>query len=44
MTRLPQSTQGRQDLLTILFAVPLSLIGTGFLFALVDLAGRNAGV
>lgn len=44
MTFLPKTAQGRQDLLTILFAIPLSLIGTASLFALVDLGGRSLGV
>jgi hypothetical protein len=44
MTFLPKSAQGRQDLLTMLFAIPLSLAGTGFIFALIDATARTAGV
>lgn len=44
MTFLPKTSEGRQDILTILFAIPLSLIGTGLLFALIDTGGRIAGV
>lgn len=40
MTFLPKTSSGRQDLLTMLFAIPLSLLGTGFLFALVSTAGH----
>jgi hypothetical protein len=40
----PKNLEGRQDLLTILFAIPLSLLGTASLFALVDLGGRSLGV
>ena len=40
MTFSPKSSTARQDLLTMLFAIPLSLLGTGFLFALVAAAGH----
>lgn len=40
MTLSPKNSTARQDLLTMLFAIPLSLLGTGFLFALVSAAGH----
>jgi hypothetical protein len=40
MTFLPKSAEVRQELLTLLIAVPMSLIGTGFLFFLADVGNR----
>ena len=40
MTFLPKSAEARQDLLVLLIAMPLSLIGTGFLFYLLDTGAR----
>lgn len=36
---LPRSTQSNQDLIAVLFAIPMSLIGTGLLFALISAGG-----
>ena len=43
MTFLPKSAEVRQELLTLLIAVPMSLIGTGFLFFLADVGNRAIG-
>jgi hypothetical protein len=40
MTFLPRTAEARQELLTFLIALPLSLVGTGFLFFLLDAGGR----
>lgn len=42
MTFLPKTAEARQELLTLLIAIPLSLVGTGFLFFLMD-TGRFYG-
>lgn len=42
MTFLPKSAEARQELVTLLIAIPLSLIGTSFLFFLLDAASRVA--
>lgn len=44
MTFLPKSAQSNQDLIAILFAIPMSLIGTGLLFALINAGGASLGV
>jgi hypothetical protein len=44
MTFLPKSAQLSQDLIAVLFAIPMSLIGTGLLFALINAGGPAAGV
>jgi LPXTG-motif cell wall-anchored protein len=36
MTFLPKTAETRQELLALLIALPLSLVGTGFLFYLLD--------
>ena len=43
MPLLPNSAEVRQELLTLLIAVPMSLIGTGFLFFLADVGNRAIG-
>ena len=43
MTFLPKSAEARQELLTLLIAIPLSLLGTGFLFFLMDTGSRFYG-
>ncbi len=43
MTFLPKTAEARQELLTLLFAIPLSLVGTGFLFFLLDSGTRLVG-
>jgi len=40
MTFLPKSADVRQELLTLLIAIPLSLVGTGFIFFLLDAGSR----
>jgi LPXTG-motif cell wall-anchored protein len=40
MTFLPKTADARQELLTILIAIPVSLLGTGFFFYLLDGAAR----
>lgn len=40
MTFLPKTADARQELLTLLIAIPLSLMGTGFFFYLLDGAAR----
>ncbi len=42
MTFLPNTPEARQELLTLLIAIPLSLMGTGFFFYLLDGASRVA--
>jgi LPXTG-motif cell wall-anchored protein len=42
MTFLPKTAESRQELLTLLIAIPLSLVGTGFLFYLIDAGSRIA--
>ena len=42
MTFLPKTTEARSELWTLLIAIPLSLVGTGFLFYLVDTGARIA--
>jgi hypothetical protein len=42
MTFLPKTAEARSELWTLLIAIPLSLIGTGFLFYLVDTGARLA--
>jgi hypothetical protein len=42
MTFLPKSAEARQELVTLLIAIPLSLIGTSFLFFLLDAGSRVA--
>ncbi len=44
MTFLPKTAEARQELLTLLIAIPLSLVGTGFLFYLLDSGSRLTGV
>ena len=36
MTFLPKTAETRQELFGLLIALPLSLVGTGFLFYLLD--------
>ena len=40
MTFLPKSAEVRQELLTLLIAIPASLFGTGLLFLMLDGPGR----
>ena len=42
MTFLPKSADVRQELLSLLIAIPLSLVGTGFIFFLLDASSRIA--
>jgi LPXTG-motif cell wall-anchored protein len=42
MTFLPKTAESRQELLTLLIAIPLSLVGTGFLFYLLEAGSRLA--
>jgi hypothetical protein len=42
MTFLPKTAEARSELWTLLIAIPLSLVGTGFLFYLVDTGARLA--
>jgi LPXTG-motif cell wall-anchored protein len=42
MTFLPKTDEARSEFWTLLIAIPLSLIGTGFLFYLVDTGARLA--
>jgi LPXTG-motif cell wall-anchored protein len=42
MTFLPKTAESRQELLALLIAIPLSLVGTGFLFYLLDAGSRIA--
>ncbi len=42
MTFLPKTAESRQELLTLLIAIPLSLVGTGFLFYLLEAGSRVA--
>lgn len=42
MTFLPRTAEARQELLTLLIAIPLSLVGTGFMFYLIDAGSRIA--
>ena len=37
---LPKTAEARQELLTLLIAIPLSVIGTGFLFFLMEAGSR----
>lgn len=37
---LPKSAEARQELLSLLIAIPVSLAGTAFMFFLLDGAGR----
>jgi hypothetical protein len=37
---LPKSAEARQELLSLLIAIPVSLAGTGFFLFLLDGAGR----
>ena len=40
MTFLPKSQEVRQELLTLLIAIPASLFGTGLFFLMLDGPGR----
>lgn len=40
MTFLPKSAEARQELLALLIALPVSLLGTGFFFFLLDGGSR----
>jgi hypothetical protein len=40
MTFLPKSAEARQELVTLLIAIPLSLVGTGILFFLLEAGSR----
>jgi hypothetical protein len=40
MTFLPKSAEVRQELLALLIAIPVSLLGTGFFFYLLDVGNR----
>ena len=40
MAFLPKSAEARQELVTLLIAIPLSLVGTGFLFFLLEAGSR----
>jgi hypothetical protein len=42
MTFLPRTAESRQELLTLLIAIPLSLVGTGFLLFLLEAGSRVA--
>jgi hypothetical protein len=42
-TRLPKTGQSGHDLIAVLFAVPMSVIGTGLLFALINAGGASLG-
>jgi hypothetical protein len=42
MTFLPRTAESRQELLTLLIAIPLSLVGTGFLLFLLETGSRVA--
>lgn len=42
MTFLPKSAEARQELLALLIAIPVSLMGTAFFFYLLDGASRLA--
>jgi hypothetical protein len=42
MTFLPKTAEARQELLALLIAIPASLVGTGFLFYLLDAGSRIA--
>lgn len=44
MTFLPKSAEARQELVTLLIAIPLSLAGTSFLFFLLDASARAAAI
>lgn len=46
MSFLPKAFNARnnQDLFTVLFAIPLSMVGTGLLFALINAGGASIGV
>lgn len=37
---LPKTAEARQELLTLLIAIPLSVVGTGFLFFLMEAGSR----
>jgi len=37
---LPKTAEARQELLNLLIAIPLSLVGTGLLFFLMDTGSR----
>ena len=37
---LPKTAEARQEFLTLLIAIPLSVIGTGFLFFLMEAGSR----
>jgi LPXTG-motif cell wall-anchored protein len=40
MSFLPKTAENRQEFLGLLIAIPLSLIGTGFLFFILDSGSR----
>ncbi|MDP3737976.1 MAG: hypothetical protein Q8R02_11335 [Hyphomonadaceae bacterium] len=44
MTFLPKSAEARQELVTLLIAIPLSLVGTSFLFFLLEAGSRAAAI
>ena len=44
MTFLPKTAETRQELLSLLFAIPLSLMGTSFLVWILDTGSRTAGL
>ncbi len=44
MSFLPKTLNANhQDLFTVLFAIPLSMIGTGLVFALINAGGASIG-
>jgi hypothetical protein len=40
MSFLPRTAENRQEFLSLLIAIPLSLVGTGFLFFILDSGAR----
>jgi LPXTG-motif cell wall-anchored protein len=44
MTFLPKTAEARQELLTLLIAIPLSLVGTSFFFFLLEAGSRAAAI
>lgn len=40
MSFLPKAAETRQEFLSLLIAIPLSLVGTGFLFFILDSGSR----
>ena len=40
MSFLPRTAETRQEFLSLLIAIPLSLVGTGFLFFILDSGAR----